>query len=62
MRLFQEAAEQGHSDAQYWLGQAYCLGKGARQDVDEGLRWLLKAAAQGNADAVEALKTLDEDE
>jgi len=61
VRLFRQAAERGHGDAQYWLGQAYCLGKGTGQDISEGLKWLMKAADQGNENAVEALNTLDDE-
>ena len=62
VRLFRQAAEQGHGDAQYWLGQAYCQGKGAGQDISEGLKWLMKAAEQGNENAVNALNTLNDGE
>lgn len=45
------AAEGGDSDAQFWLGLAYRYGYVVRQDCREAVRWLLKAADQGDARA-----------
>ena len=44
---YQEAAEQGHIEAQYKLGMIYNL-KGYSNDAE---RWYKKAAEQGHADA-----------
>jgi hypothetical protein len=42
------AAERGHDDAQYNVGFMYILGEGTDANVDEGLRWIHRAAMQGN--------------
>lgn len=42
-----KAAEQGHADSQYELGNAYRLGHGLYKNMQEALRWHLKAAEQG---------------
>ena len=44
--LLQLAAEQGYEEAQLRLGKQ-CMREGAGKDVEQGLRWLEKAAAQG---------------
>jgi len=49
--LFLRAAEQGHGQAQYHLGQMYGLGRGTAQDYGKALSWLQKAAQQGVGDA-----------
>jgi len=43
-----KAAEQGHADSQYELGNAYRLGHGLSKNMQEALGWHLKAAPQGN--------------
>jgi len=48
---FRKAAEQGHADAQYRLGEAYRFGSGVAQDEAEGLKWWRRAAEQGQAHA-----------
>jgi TPR repeat protein len=50
-RLFRQAAEQGHADAQYNLGVCYALGKGLEKDEAEAARLYAHAIAQGHADA-----------
>jgi hypothetical protein len=49
VRLYQESAESGNSDAQYKLGLLYLTGNGALQDFDEAAKWLKLAAEQGYA-------------
>jgi TPR repeat protein len=49
--LFRKAAEQGHADAQYWLGQFLITGLGMPKDLEQGVSWTRKAADQGHADA-----------
>jgi TPR repeat protein len=51
LQLFRMAAEQGHSEAQFELGQMYAQGLGAAQQFDEAARWYLLAAKQGHAKA-----------
>jgi uncharacterized protein len=43
-----QAAERGNADAQYNLGFMYLLGEGVPRDSKEGLRWLKRAADQGD--------------
>lgn len=47
VRLYQENAENGDSDAQYKLGLLYLTGNGALQDFAEAAKWLKLAAEQG---------------
>ncbi|MGH8762292.1 MAG: tetratricopeptide repeat protein [Nitrosospira sp.] len=51
VRLYQENAEKGNSDAQYKLGLLYLTGNGALQDFTEAAKWLKLAAEQGHASA-----------
>jgi TPR repeat protein len=55
MRWFRKAAEQGHSDAQYNLGNSYCNGEGVAEDKVEAVRWFRRAAEQGDADSIRRL-------
>lgn len=45
------AAEKGDAESQFRLGVALYYAEGAKQDVETGLIWLRKAAAQGHGDA-----------
>ena len=47
-RLFLEAAEQGHSEAQYYVGDMYYEGLGVSVDMGESFIWMKKAAENGN--------------
>lgn len=42
-----EAAGQGHREAQYFLGYALDQGKGAKQNREQGFEWLLRSAEGG---------------
>lgn len=46
-----KAAQQGHAEAQYEVGQMHAQAIGTRQDFDQALHWYLQAAAQGHAKA-----------
>ena len=48
---FQKAAEQGHSDAQFWLGLSYYKNEGVPWDENKAVYWFQKSAEQGNAGA-----------
>lgn len=48
---FRKAAAQGHSGAQYSLGNMYAGGHGVAQDYKQAAEWYEKSAAQGLADA-----------
>jgi TPR repeat protein len=56
-RLLLDAAQAGYAPAQYTLG-ALILRDGGDKRRDQAVSWLRKAAAQGNADAKDALKKL----
>ena len=45
------AAEQGHADAQYKLGDCYYYGDGVENDKEKAVQWYRKAAEQGHAEA-----------
>jgi len=49
------AASLGHAKAQYLLGFMFQQGKGVERDEKEAIELFSKSAAQGNADAKEAL-------
>ena len=48
---FRKAAEQGHTGAQYFLGEMYRRGRGVERNRMEAVSWYRKAADQGNARA-----------
>ncbi|AKO54164.1 hypothetical protein ABA45_02120 [Marinobacter psychrophilus] len=48
---FRSLAEQGHTSAQYNLGNRYANGQGVPQDYAEAVTWYRKAAEQGDANA-----------
>ena len=48
---FQKAAEQGHSDAQFWLGVSYYRNEGVPWDENKAVYWWQKSAEQGHSDA-----------
>ncbi len=50
-KLFTQAAEQGHADAQNNLGIMYKEGLAIPQNDYEAFKWFAKAAEQGHADA-----------
>ena len=43
--------EQGHADAQFFLGSMYLYGEGVPEDDAAAVKWLRKAAEQGQAEA-----------
>jgi tetratricopeptide (TPR) repeat protein len=53
-----KAAESGHPDAQYNLGEMYAKGLGVPRDNGKALKWLGKAAIQGHAEAERELGVL----
>ena len=48
---FTMAAEQGHRDAQFELGQMYAQGLGTPQKFEDAIHWFQQAARQGHAKA-----------
>jgi TPR repeat protein len=51
VKWYRKAAEQGHAEAQYWLGRCYFDGRGITRDRAEAIKWWRKAAEQGHAGA-----------
>ena len=57
LEQFRPAAEQGDARAQFYLAEAFNLGRGTVQDYAEALKWYVKAADGGNIDAQDKLCT-----
>ena len=53
--IFELAAEQGNSYAEYQLGKLYCFGQGVPQNLEVGTDWLKTSASHGNASAADLL-------
>jgi TPR repeat protein len=49
--MWTTAANQGHANAQYNLGNTYHYGEGVSRDHQEAARWTRKAADQGHVNA-----------
>lgn len=49
--MFELAAEQGNSYAEYQLGKIYCFGQGVPQNLEVGMEWLKASASHGNEHA-----------
>lgn len=47
--MFELAAEQGNTYAEYQLGKIYCFGQGVPQNLEVGMEWLRTSASHGNA-------------
>lgn len=58
MKCIRKAAEQGHPEAQAFLGEFFATGKGVTQDYREATKWYRKAAEQGYLRAQIALGKL----
>lgn len=58
VRWFRKAADQGHAEAQFNLGNCYYNGEGVALDRAEAVRWLRKAADQGHDEALAFLKKI----
>ena len=46
--MFELAAEQGNSYAEYQLGKIYCFGQGVPKNLEVGMEWLRASASHGN--------------
>lgn len=62
VRLWQRAAEAGHPMAHYYLGLAYCSGKGVKKDLEKGKAELKMAAEQQFQPACAMLNRLEKKE
>lgn len=60
-KMYRKAAEQGHAEAQYKLGQMHSVGRGARLSQIEAAKWYRAAADQGHNWARHSLAHLYED-
>ncbi len=56
--LLQQAAAQGHAEAQYNLGCLYYNGQGAPKDVARGVALIKQAAAGGRKEAADFLRAV----
>ena len=54
--MFELAAEQGNSYAEYQLGKIYCFGQGVSQNLEVGMEWLKASASHGNEYAAQLLE------
>ena len=52
-------AGQGNVEAQFMLGIMYQNGQGVAADINQLVKWVGKAAAQGNKDARQALEGVE---
>jgi TPR repeat protein len=58
LKFFQEAADKGVADAQFYTGLMHAEGQGVVQSYAEAVQWYEKAAAQNQPDALFALAKL----
>ncbi len=61
IRLMPEA-EKGNPEAQYAIGYMYYYGEGVVEDRKKAAKWINKAAAAGQTDAIVAARQLREEE
>ncbi|KAI9202895.1 uncharacterized protein BJ171DRAFT_444085 [Polychytrium aggregatum] len=47
--IFEQLANEGHSDSQFWIAECYCRGKGVSEDNEKAFEWFIKSADQGNS-------------
>ena len=57
--MFELAAEQGNSYAEYQLGKIYCFGQGVPQNLEVGMEWLRASASHGNEYAAQLLEKVE---
>ena len=58
--MFELAAEQGNSYAEYQLGKIYCFGQGVQQNLEVGMEWLKASASHGNEYAAQLLEKVQQ--
>ncbi len=54
--MYELAASQGNSYAEYQLGKVYCYGDGVPRDLEKGIAWLKSSADHGNEYAAALLQ------
>lgn len=52
---YRKSAEQGNPEGQYGLGSMYASGEGIARDPEQARRWMVLAAEQGHAQAINVL-------
>lgn len=57
-QYYEKSAEQGVTNAQYMIGIYYEKGIGVPKNINKAIQWLKKAAAQGDMDAANRLKSI----
>ena len=57
--MFELAAEQGNSYAEYQLGKIYCFGQGVPQNLEVGMEWLKASTSHGNEYAAQLLEKVE---
>ena len=57
--MFELAAEQGNSYAEYQLGKIYCFGQGVPKNLEAGMEWLRASASHGNEYAAQLLEKVE---
>ena len=57
--MFELAAEQGNTYAEYQLGKIYCFGQGVPQNLEVGMEWLRASASHGNEYAAQLLEKVE---
>ena len=55
VKWYQQAAQQGHAEAQYRLSGMYAAGEGVKQDKEQALTWMVRAAEQQYPLAIQVL-------
>jgi TPR repeat protein len=58
LKFFQESAEKGVADAQFYTGLMHAEGQGVARSYTEAVKWYEKAAEQNQPDALSALAKL----
>ena len=54
-REFRSLANEGHAEAQYYIGLLFEMGLGVQQDYPEAVKWYRKAAVQGDIESQKRL-------
>ena len=49
---YRAAAERGNAKNQFAWGMSLIIGRGCERNLDEGIKWMTKAAEQGHAPAI----------
>jgi TPR repeat protein len=59
-RLFQQAANQGHTGAQIKLGYMYATGRGTKEDDETAYGWLQAASLSGDKRGQDLSRSLEQ--